>query len=84
MNPRVSKAEYKGNHQLLLTFNNGEVKQFDFSSYLSYPVYEALKDDTFCKKVKTVDGIVQWDEDVDFDPDTLYIESKSLSSLAHV
>jgi hypothetical protein len=69
---------------LLLTFSNGEVKQFDFSTYLDYPVYESLKDDAFCKKVKTIDGIVQWDEDVDFDPDTLYLESTPLHSIIKI
>ncbi|MGF7080088.1 DUF2442 domain-containing protein [Mucilaginibacter sp. UYCu711] len=81
MNPRVLTAKYTGNHQLLLTFKNGEVKQFDFSAYLNYPVYEPLNNENFCKKVKAIDGIVQWDGDVDFDPDTLYLESKPLQSL---
>jgi hypothetical protein len=80
MNPRVSTAEYNGNHQLLLTFTNDEVGQFDFSAYLNYPIYEPLRDETFCKNVKVIDGIVQWDEYIDFDPDTLYLESKPLSS----
>lgn len=77
MNPRVLSAEYKGAYQLLLTFTNKEVRKFDFSSYLHYPVYEPLKDDFFCQKVKATNGIVQWDEIIDFDPDIVYLESKS-------
>ena len=84
MNPRVLKVEYKGDHQLLLTFTNNEVKQVDLTAYLNYPVYQPLKDESFCKKVKSIDGIIQWDEYIDFDPDTLYMESMSVSSLQQV
>jgi len=84
MNPRVLKVEYKGDHQLLLTFTNKEIKQFDLSAYLNYPVYEPLKDEAFCKKVKTADGIIQWNEYIDFDPDTLYLESKPVPSVARI
>jgi hypothetical protein len=53
-----------------------EVKEFDFSTYLKFPVYEPLKDEAFCKKVRAKDGIVQWNEYIDFDPDTIYLDSK--------
>ena len=59
---------------MLLTFTNNEVKQFDLTAYHNYPVYQPLKDESFCKKVKSIDGIIQWDEYIDFDPDTLYME----------
>jgi hypothetical protein len=78
MSPRVVHVKYQGHYKLMLTFANGEVKQFDFRSYLNYPVYEALQDEIFCKKVKTSDGIVQWNEDIDFSPDTIYLESVSV------
>lgn len=76
MNPRVLTVEYKGGYQLLVTFTNKEVKQFDLTDYLNYPIYEPLKDEAFCKKVKAVNGIIQWDEFIDFSPDTIYLSSK--------
>jgi len=81
MNPRVLKVEYIGDYQLLLTFANNEVKRFSLLDYLHYPVYEPLKDETFCKTVKALGGTIQWNDDIDFDPDTLYLESKSVHSL---
>jgi len=75
MNPRVLKVEYQDDYKLRLTFTNKEVRQFDLSAYLNYPVYQPLKDKSFCKKVKAADGIIQWNEYIDFDPDTLYLES---------
>jgi hypothetical protein len=41
-----------------------------------------LKDEAYCRKAKVLNGTVVWDEFVDFDPDTLYLESKPLA-LAH-
>lgn len=81
MNPRVEKVKYESKYKLILTFTNGEVKEFDFSSYLKYPVYEVLKEEVFCKKVKPFNGTAVWDDIVDFDPDTLYLESKLLVSV---
>ncbi len=76
MNPRVNDVKYKHPYKLILTFNNGELREFDFFNYLKYPVYEKLKDPIFCSTVKTFMGTAVWDEEIDFAPDTLYLESK--------
>jgi len=75
MNPRVETVEYKGNYRLQLTFTNGEVKVFDLKNYLHYPVYEPLKDESFCRQAKVIDGIVTWNHEIDLDPDIAYLES---------
>jgi hypothetical protein len=80
MNPRVTDVQYQSPYKLLLTFSNGEKRQFEFSSYLHYPIYEPLKDEDLCKQAKVFNGTVIWDADTDFDPDALYLESQSLSS----
>jgi len=78
MNPRVNSVQYQSPYLLIITFTNKEVKEFDFKPYLEYPVYEGLKDENYCKKAKVFNGAVIWDEFTDFDPDTLYLESKPL------
>ena len=78
MNPRVLLVKYHNPYKLILTFTNNEVKEFDFSSYLNYPVYRILKDESFSNKARVFNGTVIWDETTDFDPDTLYLESKPL------
>ena len=78
MNPRVLTVEYKDNYTLLLKFTNNELKQFDLKAYLHYPAYEELKDEKFCKKVKAVDGIVQWNNSIDLDPDLVYLQSDTV------
>ena len=75
MNPRVLTLEYKENCTLLIKFTNNELKQFDLKAYLHYPVYEELKDEKFCKKVTAIDGIVQWNNSIDLDPDLVYLKS---------
>ncbi len=78
MNPRVITTDYKSPYKLILGFANGEVKAFDISPYLSFPVYHDLQDESFCSKAKTLNGTVVWNDEIDFDPDTLYLESKPL------
>lgn len=78
MNPRVSQVQYEGPHKLILTFTNNEVKEFDFTNYLSYPIYDSLKDDSYFRKARVFNGTIVWDDFTDFDPDTLYLESKSI------
>lgn len=78
MNPRVKHVQYKSPYKLILTFTNQEVKEFDFKSYLSYPAYEILREETFAQKAAVSNGTVRWDADTDFDPDTLYLDSKSV------
>jgi hypothetical protein len=78
MNPRVSVVEYKSPYKLVLTFSNNEVKQFDLVPFLNFPVYSQLKVEAFCKKATTFNGTVIWDDLIDFDPDTLYLESETM------
>ena len=78
MNPRVKNVTYESPYKLVLTFTNNEQKLFDFTEYLSYPIYESLKNELLCSQAKVMTGTVVWNDEVDFDPDTLYLESKSL------
>jgi hypothetical protein len=78
MNPRVKAVEYEGPWHLMITFTNGEIRVFDISPYLDYPVYEPLRYETFCSQAKAVNGTVAWNDIIDFDPDTLYVESRQL------
>ena len=77
MNPRVLTVEYKENYTLLIKITNNELKQFDLKAFLHYPVYEELKDEKFCKKVTVVDGIIQWNNSIDLDPDLVYLQSNT-------
>lgn len=81
MNPRVEQLKFESSHTLLLTFTNKEVRIFDFGPYLSYPIYEVLKDESYFKKARVFNGTIMWDEETDFDPDTLYLEGRPTESM---
>jgi hypothetical protein len=75
MNPRIVGVVAEKNHILVLSFSNGECRRFDLSPYLHYPVFQPLADEDFFKLAQADHGTVCWSRDIDFDPDTLYLES---------
>jgi hypothetical protein len=81
MNPRVKFVKYISPFKLELTFVNEEVKEFDLSPYLNYPVFEKLKDESYCRKARVAYGTVVWDEETDLDPDTLYLTGTEVRTL---
>lgn len=64
-----------------IEFSNGEVRSFNLKPYLIFPIYEKLSDEAVCAKASVENGIVVWDEETDFDPDRLYLESDPLVAL---
>ncbi len=81
MNPRAKNVEYSGDFKFIITFTNEEVKEFDLKPYLKYPIYAPLKIVKFCKTAKIKYGTLVWNEEIDIDPDRLFIESKLLEPL---
>ena len=76
MNPRVTNVKPEQNFNLMLTFNNGEVKYFDVKPYLNIGLFKELKDLSLFNSVKPFLGSIQWANGIDLCPDTLYLESK--------
>ena len=77
MNPRVKSVKPLANYKLLLEFTNGEWRIFDVSPYLHKGIFRQLQSPAMFYSVKTVDGTVQWQNEADLCPDTLYLESKA-------
>ena len=75
MNPRAKNILYKSPYNLIVTFTNGEVKKFDLQPYLDYPIYQELKNESLCSKAVVENGTVMWNDEIDIDPDRLYLES---------
>lgn len=75
MNPRVKSVNAMDDYLLSIVFDNNETGVFDTKPYLYVPVFSALKDVAFFKQVKASLGFVSWNGEVDFDPDTVYLES---------
>ena len=79
MNPRVKFVQPNKDFTLNLTFDNNERKTFDVKPYLEYGVFKELKDLSLFYSVKPSLGTVQWQNEQDFCPDTLYLESVNIN-----
>jgi Protein of unknown function (DUF2442) len=63
------------NYLLRLKFKNGEEKIFDMKPYLKTGIFQTLKDESIFKTVKVSFDTVEWANEADIDPETLYHES---------
>lgn len=78
MNPRVEKVLPLNNYLLHLTFKNNEEKIFDVKPWLEKEVFSQLRNLSLFNKVYVSFGTVSWNDEIDFCPDTLYLESKKI------
>jgi hypothetical protein len=78
MNPSVIDVKPEKDCMLKLYFSNGEVRRFDVKPYLNDEVFRALKDEAVFNSVRPFLDTVQWSNEADLCPDTLYLDSVSL------
>jgi hypothetical protein len=67
-------------YRLLLTFDNGERRQFDVKPYLVQGIFAALKDPAVFNSVRVSFDTIQWNNGADLCPEVLYAESQPLGS----
>ena len=79
LNPRVKAVRPQANYTLRLTFTNGEVRVFDVKPYLSKGIFRPLQNLGIFNSVRPFLGSVQWSNDADLCPDTLYEKSIPVS-----
>jgi len=75
---KVISAKANDDFTLDLEFTDGSCRRFDAKPYLEKGIFTELKDLTYFKNIKIVFGTVQWKNEQDFAPETLYLESKLL------
>jgi hypothetical protein len=74
----VKAVKPQDNYLLLITFENGELRQFDMKPYLDFGIFQELKDIRLFKTVKTSFDSIEWDNEADFDPEVLYLKSQKI------
>ena len=74
----VKDVKPQDNYLLLLTFENGEKRQFDMKPYLDFGIFQELKDLRLFRTVKTSFDSIEWENEADFDPEILYQKSLSI------
>ena len=68
----VVNAEYVSDYILLIRFNNGEEKTFDFEPLLTKGICEKLVDLGYFKNF-TIDAFtIDWNNEIGFAPEYLY------------
>ncbi len=66
-------------YSLILRFDDGKVKRFDVKPYLKFGVFRELKDRDYFQNVSIAFGTVQWPNEQDISPETLYIEGEEIA-----
>jgi len=79
MNPEVVNVKPEKDYTLHLWFTNGEEGIFDVKPYLEYEVFQALKDEKMFNSVRPFIGTIQWANEADLCPDTVYLDSVKIS-----
>ena len=75
----IKDVKPQDNYFLLLTFENGEKRQFDMKPYLDLGIFQELRDLRMFKTVKTSFDSIKWDNEADFDPEILYQKSNKIN-----
>ncbi len=76
---RVVSAKANDDYTLDVVFDDGAVKRFDAKPYLEKGIFRRLKNVEYFKNVHIAYGTVNWDDELDIAPETLYAESESIS-----
>ncbi|MDR2167460.1 MAG: DUF2442 domain-containing protein [Clostridiales bacterium] len=75
LGPRVIGVEPLENYRLLIIWSNGEKREFDVTRLLSYEPFRPLQNEEVFRSVQVKYGSIFWDDNMDYCPDTLYINS---------
>jgi len=80
MYPRIKDVKPQDHYKILLTFTNDESKIFDMKPYINKGFFKQLQDKNYFNTVKPFMDSIQWKNGQDLCPDTLYLDSQSLTS----
>ena len=75
MNPEVVNVKPENNYTLHLWFTNGEEGILDMKPYLDRGIFKELKKEEMFNSVKPFIGTIQWANEADLCPDTVYLDS---------
>lgn len=75
LRPTATKVILTNDYQLIVTFDNGEQRQFDVKPYIKGSWYSGLKDINYFKAAFVNGYTVEWPDGQDLCPDELYYSS---------
>ena len=65
----VKEVKPIGNYNLILTFSNGEKRQFDMNPYLDKGIFQEL---SIFNTVRVSFDTIYWENEANLDPEVLY------------
>ncbi len=71
----VKEVKALDDYILLLTFENDEIRKFDMKPYLNFGIYQELKNIDVFKTVKPSFDTIEWNNEIDIDPEIINTES---------
>jgi hypothetical protein len=71
----IKEVKALDDYLLLLKFENQEEKIFDVKPYLDFGKFKELKDKSLFKSVRVCFDSIEWDNQLDLDPELLYKKS---------
>jgi hypothetical protein len=73
----ITKANYLGNHEIKLVFEDGSVGKVDMAKYIEPgTVFDRLKDIEYFKSFQIEYGTLIWGKgELDIAPETLYLDA---------
>ncbi len=76
MAPDALTVAVIGDYLLRVTFENGEIRDFDAKPLLARKCYASLQNRALFQTAYIRYGVVTWADESDIDPDWLYEDSK--------
>jgi hypothetical protein len=74
---KISSIIATPDFHLLVKFENGVQKNFDFKPYLQFPVFSVLKNIALFQKIDNHGYFIEWQgQEIDLSADTLWHEGK--------
>ena len=75
MNPEVVNVKPEKDYTLHVWFANGEEGMLDMKPYLERGIFRELRDLSMFNSVRPFIGTIQWANEADLCPDTVYLDS---------
>ena len=76
MYPSVATVAPREDFTLEITFDNGEEGVLDMKPYLDFGVFQKIAEYEHFKRVRIAFDTLEWDCDVDLDPEFVYNKCK--------
>ena len=80
MNPHVKAVRPLDDHELEVSFDNGESRRFDLKPYLDRGIFGRLRDHSAFRAVRVIAGSIEWANGLDLSYDTLYVEGQPIAA----